>query len=478
MFLLAALSVAHAADDFGVTLSLAGGWYFTDPLENLDQTWSGVPRLGYNLTRNFIIEAESGYHQGKTRAFGNRYDMLTPRLNLLVVATPEFPVHPFISVGGGAYWVRVSRDANTWSEDPFQGENIGNYVNPDTDAVFNAGPGLMIPLAGALSLRLDARYILTIGQEPHGNQEDVFNNFEVTAGFVFRQAERNRDTDLDGILDRDDACVEEPEDRDTFEDTDGCPDVDNDQDGILDVDDDCMHDAEDFDEFEDWDGCPEFDNDHDGFDDYEDDCPYKAEDRDGYRDGDGCPELDNDGDGIADLNDRCPNHPEDLDGFEDNDGCEDTDNDSDGHPDVVDACENEPETWNGFEDRDGCPDDTPDEVQRFTGVIRGINFEVNSDRITVDSYQVLNEAADVLLRYPDLKIEVQGHTDSDGSVDFNFELSDRRAAAVVAYLVDRGVPAERLTWMGYGESRPLVENTNDEGKAINRRVEFHVVEAH
>jgi outer membrane protein OmpA-like peptidoglycan-associated protein len=324
---------------------------------------------------------------------------------------------------------------------------------------------------------LDARYVLTIGQEPHGEQEDVFSNFEVTGGLVFRQAERNRDTDLDGILDRDDVCIEEPEDRDTFEDWDGCPDIDNDQDGVLDVDDDCMHEAEDFDEFEDWDGCPEFDNDHDGFDDYEDECPYKAEDRDGYRDGDGCPELDNDADGIPDLNDRCPNHPEDLDGFEDNDGCEDTDNDSDGHPDVVDACENDPETWNGFEDRDGCPDETPRELERFTGVIKGINFEVNSDQITVSSYQVLNEAADVLMKYPDLKIEVQGHTDSDGSDDFNFELSDRRAAAVVAYLVDRGVPAERLTWMGYGESRPLLDNDSTDAKAVNRRVEFHVVEA-
>ena len=477
MLLLAALSLAQAGDDFGITLSAAAGWYFTDPLENLDQTWSAVPRLGYNLNRNLILEAESGYHQGKTRAFGNRYDMVTPRLNVLVVATPDFPVQPFVAVGGGLFWVRVSRDVQTWSEEPFQGENIGNYINPDTDAIFNAGPGIMVPLAGALSFRLDARYVLTIGQEPHGEQEDVFSNFEVTGGLVFRQVERNRDTDLDGILDRDDACIEEPEDRDTFEDLDGCPDIDNDQDGILDVDDDCMHEAEDFDEFEDWDGCPEFDNDHDGFDDYEDECPYDAEDRDGYRDGDGCPEPDNDGDGILDLNDRCPNHPEDLDGFEDNDGCEDTDNDSDGHPDAVDACENDPETWNGFEDRDGCPDTTPLELERFTGVIKGINFEVNSDQITVSSYHVLNEAADVLVKYPDLKIEVQGHTDSDGSDDFNFELSDRRAAAVVAYLVDRGVPAERLTWMGYGESRPLLDNDTTDAKAVNRRVEFHVVEA-
>ncbi len=463
------------AQDFGVTLSAAGGWYFTDPLENIDQTWSAVPRLGYNLNRNLIVEAECGYHQGKTRAFGNRYDMATPRLNLLVVATPTLPVHPFVAIGGGVYWVRVSRNPNTWSQQPFEGENIGNYLNPDTDAVFNAGAGLMIPLAGAMSLRLDARYLLTIGQEPHGQQEDVFNNFEVTGGFVFRQAERNRDTDLDGILDRNDQCIDDPEDRDTFEDEDGCPDIDNDQDGVLDVADGCMHEPEDFDEFEDYDGCPEWDNDHDGLTDDEDACPYRPEDLDGYRDGDGCPDQDNDMDGIADLNDRCPNHPEDLDGFEDSDGCEDSDNDRDGHPDAVDACENDPETWNGFQDRDGCPDETPPEVERFTGVIHGINFEVDSAKITVDSYQVLNEAADVLIRYPDLRIEVQGHTDSDGSDDYNFELSDNRAAAVVAYLVDRGVATERLTWMGYGESRPLVENDHSPGKAVNRRVEFHVI---
>ena len=105
----------------------------------------------------------------------------------------------------------------------------------------------------------------------------------------------------------------------------------------------------------------------------------------------------------------------------------------------------------------------------------GVNFEVNSDQITVESYRILDEAAAVLIKYPDLRIEVQGHTDSDGSEQSNFELSDRRAESVVRYMTGRGVSAERLTWMGYGESRPLVANDSASGKAINRRVEFHLV---
>ena len=93
----------------------------------------------------------------------------------------------------------------------------------------------------------------------------------------------------------------------------------------------------------------------------------------------------------------------------------------------------------------------------------------------MESYRILDEAAAVLIKYPDLRIEVQGHTDSDGSEQSNFELSDRRAESVVRYMTGRGVSAERLTWMGYGESRPLVANDSASGKAINRRVEFHLV---
>lgn len=464
-----------ARDEFGFTVTLSGGGYITDPDENIQTSWTVNPRVGYSLTRSLHLEAHSGWMQNETRGWGYRYDALTPRLDLLWLINPELPVIPFLAAGPGMYWVRVNRLEDSQEEQEFPGSNLGNYKNPDQDLLLNIGPGLLIPLAGAMSLRLDARYIYTLGQEPYAGHDDLYNNLELTAGFMFRAAERNRDADGDSILDKYDTCPEKPEDWDTWEDEDGCPDPDNDGDGVADIDDDCPLDAEDMDGFQDGDGCPEWDNDNDGIPDDLDQCATRREDQDGYRDDDGCPDTDNDGDGIPDLNDRCPNHPEDIDSFQDDDGCEDSDNDGDGLPDGLDSCPFDAEIYNGHEDEDGCPDETPKEIERFTGVIHGVNFEVNSDKITVESYRILDEAAAVLLKYPELRIEVQGHTDSDGSEESNFDLSDRRAESVVRYLVGRGVAAERLTWMGYGESRPLVGNDSAEGKAINRRVEFHLV---
>ena len=129
------------------------------------------------------------------------------------------------------------------------------------------------------------------------------------------------DTDADGIGDDEDDCPLEAEDRDGFQDDDGCPDLDNDEDGLPDLEDSCPDESEDEDGFEDDDGCPELDNDDDGIDDLEDSCPDEPEDEDGFEDEDGCPDVDNDGDGIADEFDVCPDEAEDEDGFEDEDGC-------------------------------------------------------------------------------------------------------------------------------------------------------------
>ncbi len=171
-----------------------------------------------------------------------------------------------------------------------------------------------------------------------------------------------RDRDGDGIPDRRDLCPREPEDRDRFQDADGCPDLDNDEDGIPDDVDLAPMDPEDFDGWQDEDGLPEPDNDGDGILDRYDACPDEAEDLDGYKDGDGCPEefLDRDGDGIADEDDLCPDSPEDLDGFQDKDGCPDPDNDLDGIDDADDACPDEPEDYDGDRDDDGCPDGAED----------------------------------------------------------------------------------------------------------------------
>jgi hypothetical protein len=178
------------------------------------------------------------------------------------------------------------------------------------------------------------------------------------------------DADGDGIPDVLDKCPTEPEDKDGFQDEDGCPDPDNDGDGIPDVLDKCPNEPEDKDHFEDEDGCPDPDNDGDGIPDVLDKCPNQPEDKDGFQDEDGCPDPDNDGDGIPDAVDLCPNEPEDKDGFEDQDGCPDPDNDGDGVPDALDKCPAQAEDRDGWEDEDGCADldddrdGVPDAVDR------------------------------------------------------------------------------------------------------------------
>jgi OOP family OmpA-OmpF porin len=169
-------------------------------------------------------------------------------------------------------------------------------------------------------------------------------------------APRALDSDGDGVLDRDDACIDVAEDRDAFQDSDGCPDLDNDNDRIPDTADRCRDAAETMDGFEDQDGCPDEDDDGDGVPDTSDTCRNEPEDRDRFEDVDGCPDPDNDGDGIIDARDTCPEGPEDKDGFRDEDGCPDPDNDADKVPDAIDRCPNDREDVDGFEDGDGCPD--------------------------------------------------------------------------------------------------------------------------
>jgi len=193
-----------------------------------------------------------------------------------------------------------------------------------------------------------------------------------------------RDSDGDGIFDKDDPCPDRAEDRDGFEDADGCPEADNDTDGVLDGNDKCpltqgplsnqgcpeeaprdtdadgIFDgqdkcrdvAEDKDGFEDSDGCPEADNDQDGLIDSADKCPSAA----GPIPNLGCPRTDKDGDNVEDSQDKCAEEPEDKDGFQDEDGCPDLDNDADGIPDGLDRCALKA----GPLENAGCPDDDKD----------------------------------------------------------------------------------------------------------------------
>jgi outer membrane protein OmpA-like peptidoglycan-associated protein len=246
---------------------------------------------------------------------------------------------------------------------------------------------------------------------------------------------------------------------------------DRDGDGILDPDDECPDDPEDLDGFEDVDGCPEDqDTDGDGLSDEADACVLEPEDADGYLDTDGCPELDNDVDAILDTADRCPNEPEDPDGFQEDDGCPDSDNDADTLTDTQDHCPNEP----GPVAEHGCPRIYED-VQVTATAIRitqTVYFEFDRAVIRSVSFDLLNTVAQVLTDYPDIAVEVQGHTDSRGQDDYNMRLSEERAQAVRTYLGGRGIAASRLTAHGYGETRPIDSNRTSAGRAANRRVEF------
>ena len=251
------------------------------------------------------------------------------------------------------------------------------------------------------------------------------------------------DRDHDGIVDDIDQCPEVPEDKDGFKDADGCPDDDNDADGIADK---------------------------------VDHCPDIAEDKDGFEDADGCPEDDNDKDGIKDKTDKCPDDPEDKDNFEDEDGCPEPDNDKDGIPDVRDLCPNEPETVNGYADTDGCPDEDQVRVVGDKIVLDDrVHFYVNSFIIRKVSYPLLMRLAKLIADHPEyVHISVEGHADVVGPDDFNQKLSEDRARAVMEFLIKQGIAQERLSSIGYGSTRPLVDAKSEYALLLNRRVEFTV----
>jgi outer membrane protein OmpA-like peptidoglycan-associated protein len=186
---------------------------------------------------------------------------------------------------------------------------------------------------------------------------------------------------------------------------------------------------------------------------------------------------DTDGDGIADPDDRCPTEPEDKDGFEDADGCPDPDNDKDGILDKNDKCPNEAEVVNGVDDEDGCPD---------VGVIQLIDdrvvleerllFPTERARVSPEGKRALEAVATLWKQHPEWeRLDVEGHADVRGPDKYNLWLSEERAHRVQTVLISLGVPADKLTAKGFGNTRPRAEGRSPEALQQNRRVELVVI---
>lgn len=299
---------------------------------------------------------------------------------------------------------------------------------------------------------------------------DAFSFLTLTLTRRFYQTPK--DSDGDGVPDDRDRCSNVPGSTRFF----GCPDTDGD--GIPDYVDRCPNNAGPIATR----GCP--DTDGDGIPDYLDECPNEPgtlkgcpdRDGDGVPDGrDGCPDVpglarfggcpDTDGDGVPDHVDKCPDKP----GTYANAGCPDTD--GDGLHDGIDQCPGLP----GPASLNGCPEGVTLDRQSVQAEIDRlltlpIGFSTGTDEIDDASFPVLDRMVALMARYPSARFVIEGHTDDTGNVTSNQDLSERRAVAVMLYLVEKGIARGRLAAKGFGAVSPIDSNSTSQGRTNNRRV--------
>jgi len=299
----------------------------------------------------------------------------------------------------------------------------------------------------------------------------------VLASIEWAPAAPPPDRDHDGIPDAEDACPDVPGVRTSDPRTNGCPPApvaapaDRDGDGIPDSGDACPDTPGVRTDDPATNGCPP-DRDKDGIYDKDDACP----DEPGIKTDDpatnGCPDRDKDG--IPDKVDACPDVPGVKTDDPKTNGCP-PDRDKDGIPDDADACPDEPGPPNPDPKKNGCPMAA---VQGGQIRIREqVKFRYNSADLDPAGDPVLEAVRQLMTERPGIvRVRVEGHTDNKGGAAYNLNLSNRRAASVVAWLVKHGIDKKRLESRGYGLTRPITENTTEEGRQQNRRVEFHIAE--
>ncbi|WP_348823953.1 OmpA family protein [Flavobacterium aestuarii] len=424
---------------------------FDQPFKVSDN-WNILPSVSYiNVSRyvgsGFIVGLTGSINQidkfvvpvpGKTWDGPNDYAAVNPGdlmyYGIDATATYSFMelikskvLEPTLSVGAGY---------------TFLGDESYGTVNP--------GVGLNVWFTENVGLSLLGTYKKSFGDRVYSgtNTPDAPSYTQYSAGLTFKFGAK--DTDGDGIYDKDDACP----DVAGLKQFNGCPDTD--ADGIEDSKDKCPTVAGTA-EFQ---GCA--DTDGDGVADPDDACPSVA----GLKQFQGCP--DTDGDGVTDASDKCPT----VAGPASNGGCPELDSDKDGVIDKQDACPTVP----GPASNKGCPEVTEQVLQDLKVQARAVYFVTGkailatADKGATDGR--LEAIKEILKNYPNAKFAIEGHTDNTGSVKVNQKLSEDRAKVVMDKLIEKGVNPANLTSAGYGSTKPVASNKTKEGRALNRRTEI------
>jgi len=447
-----AISFGVNAVDTRTSAGGGNGWldqHFSQPFAVKDN-WNVLPSVSYIKVSKYLGDNFSFGVQGSVNKIDKyvKFDPTAPGHDTrgMVVSNPGDLMYYGID---GTVKYSFMNLINSKVIDPSLHVGGGyTFFGDSSYGTLNPGAGLTFWFTENIGLSLESSYKKSFGDREDANgTPDAPSHFQHTAGITFKFG--GKDTDGDGIYDKDDACPEVA----GLKEFNGCPDTDGD--GIQDSADACPTEAG----TAALNGCP--DRDGDGIADKDDACP----DVFGLAALKGCP--DTDGDGVADKDDKCPT----VAGPKENAGCPWPDTDGDGVLDKDDKC---PEV-KGTVANKGCPEVSEAVMMKLNEYSRTILFDSGKSSFKKQTYPTLVSITEILKEYPYSRFLVEGHTDSDGSNEMNQTLSENRAAAVKNYLVENGIQADRLKSTGFGETKPMDTNKTAKGKAKNRRVEISLI---
>ena len=394
--------------------------------ENTDaSTKFGAPALSLSryLGAGFSVGAQ--YVLGNAENKGTDLDY-TALDGILKYNLSEGNILPYLFAGYG-----ISRFSEGTDKE-------GVFPSTESGRTLSGGIGVNFVLDDNFAINISTSYRST-------SENDTYNHLQHIVGLSYSFGAG--DADKDGVPDEKDTCPDVP----GLKEFDGCPDTDGD--GIPDNKDRCPEEAGS----QEMQGCP--DTDGDGIPDIDDSCPNEA----GIASLNGCP--DQDGDGVADKQDKCPNTA----GDPENEGCPWADRDGDGIPDKEDQCPDE----KGTAANGGCPAQPKDLIEFIESGDNRLLFASSSSDIDEADQEKLISLKDLLDRYANTTITVEGHASSDGSSAYNQKLSEERAEAVKDYLIKLGLEANRIETIGYGETKPVESNSTTKGRKENRRAEIN-----